>query len=38
MAPAYLENVGVTIVIVPFRALINKLVSIAKEASVNSTE
>ena len=38
MAPACLENAGVTIVIVPFRALINKLVSIAKEASVNSTE
>ncbi|CAD0056321.1 unnamed protein product [Aureobasidium pullulans] len=38
MAPACLENAGVTIVIVPFRALINKLVSTAKEASVNSTE
>ena len=38
MAPACLENVGVTIVIVPFRALINKLVNIAKEASINSIE
>ncbi|CAC9887931.1 unnamed protein product, partial [Aureobasidium pullulans] len=38
MAPACLENAGVTIVIVPFRALINKLVSTAKEAGVNSTE
>ncbi|CAD0047912.1 unnamed protein product [Aureobasidium pullulans] len=35
MAPACLENAGVTIVIVPFRALINKLVSTAKEAGVN---
>lgn len=38
MAPACLEKAGVTIVIVPFRALINKLVSTAKEAGVNSTE
>ena len=38
MAPACLENVGVTIVIVPFRALINKLVNIAKEAGINSIE
>lgn len=38
IAPAYLENAGVTIVIVPFRALINKLVNTAKEASINSVE
>jgi hypothetical protein len=37
-APVCLKNAGVTIVIVPFRALINKLVSIVKEASVNSIE
>ncbi|KAH0352647.1 hypothetical protein KCU83_g3356, partial [Aureobasidium melanogenum] len=38
MAPACLENAGVTIVIVPFRALINKLVNTAKEAGTNSVE
>jgi len=38
MAPACLEDAGVTIVVVPFRALINKLVNTAKEASINSTE
>jgi superfamily II DNA helicase RecQ len=38
MAPACLKNAGVTIVIVLFRALINKLVNTAKEAGINSVE
>jgi superfamily II DNA or RNA helicase len=38
IAPACLENAGVTIVVVPFRALINKLVETVRQASINSIE
>lgn len=38
MAPACLSNPGVTIVVVPFRALINNLVETAKRAGIDSME
>jgi len=38
MAPACLEDPGITIVVVPFRALINNLVETAKKAGIDSTE
>ena len=38
MALACLSNPGVTIVVVPFRALINNLVEIAKKAGIDSIE
>jgi hypothetical protein len=38
MALACLEHAGVTIVVVPFRALINKLVETARQAGINSIE
>ncbi|GAB7357794.1 hypothetical protein MBLNU459_g0611t1, partial [Dothideomycetes sp. NU459] len=38
MAPACLSNPGVTIVVVPFRALINNLVETAKKAGIDSME
>jgi superfamily II DNA or RNA helicase len=37
-APACLDSTGVTIVVVPFRALINDLVDKAKKAGIDSTE
>jgi superfamily II DNA helicase RecQ len=36
--PACLDNTGVTIVVVPFRALINDLVDKAKKAGIDSVE
>lgn len=38
MAPSCLEDAGVTIVIVPFRALINNLVETARNAGIDSIE
>ena len=37
-APACLDSTGVTIVVVPFRALINDLVEKAKKAGIDSVE
>jgi superfamily II DNA helicase RecQ len=37
-APACLDQTGVTIVVVPFRALINDLVDKAKRAGIDSVE
>ena len=37
-APACLADAGITIVVVPFRALINDLVDKAKEAGIDSIE
>jgi superfamily II DNA helicase RecQ len=37
-APAYLDSTRVTIVVVPFRALINDLVDKAKKAGIDSVE
>jgi superfamily II DNA or RNA helicase len=38
MTPACLEDAGVTVVIVPFRALINNLVETAKKAGIDGME
>jgi superfamily II DNA or RNA helicase len=38
MAPACLEDAGVTIVVVPYRALINNLVKVAQAAGIDSIE
>ena len=37
-APACLDRIGTTIVVVPFRALINDLVEKAKKTGINSVE
>ena len=38
LVPACLEDPGVTIVVVPYRALINNLVKIAQAAGIDSME
>jgi hypothetical protein len=38
MAPACLDDPGVTIVVVPYRALLDNLVATAKKAKINCTE
>ena len=38
MAPACLEDAGVTIVVVPYRALINNLVATIRRVGIDSVE
>ena len=37
-APAYLDNPGVTIVVVPYRALLDNLLATAKKAKIDYIE